>query len=438
MLGSSALAAGMLALAAAASAATVTFNYTGAAQTWTVPAGVTEATFDLYGAQGADGGGDPYAPGLGGRATATIAVAPRASIQVSVGGQGTYNCGAPGFNGGGAAVQADIDGPTCGGSGGGASDVRLGGGDLEHRALVAGGGGGAGSCASSDSGFTADGGSGGGESGGQGGFSGCAVSGGTAGGLGGTQTEGGDAPLLPATPGVLGTGGTGAAGGGGGGGWYGGGGGFGGGGGGGSGYGPPGTAFETGVRSGNGLATVTYTPTIDTLIQSVEALALATGLENHLLGKLNTAANNLGAGNVTGACNQLAAFAGQVERRRGNGIPPADADDLIAAAQEVRGSLNCDAGLTCGGQAATIVGTGSSDKLRGTNGDDVIAAGGGADRVLGLKGDDLVCGAGGADVIRGGGGDDTLRGGSGKDELRGGSGSNQCRGGGGADSKHHC
>src|SRR5262245_36644944 len=29
---------------------TCTFDYTGAAQTWMVPAGVTEATFDLFGA----------------------------------------------------------------------------------------------------------------------------------------------------------------------------------------------------------------------------------------------------------------------------------------------------------------------------------------------------------------------------------------------------
>ena len=33
-------------------ATTETFNYTGAAQTWTVPAGVTTATFDVYGAEG--------------------------------------------------------------------------------------------------------------------------------------------------------------------------------------------------------------------------------------------------------------------------------------------------------------------------------------------------------------------------------------------------
>ena len=79
-----------LALAAPAAATTETFNFTGAAQTWTVPAGVTEATFDLYGAQG---GGHPgeqplFRAGLGGRATATIAVTSGDSIQVNVGGRG--------------------------------------------------------------------------------------------------------------------------------------------------------------------------------------------------------------------------------------------------------------------------------------------------------------------------------------------------------------
>ena len=77
-----------LAFAAPAAATTETFNFTGAAQTWTVPAGVTSATFDLYGAQGGGFAIPTFAPGLGGRATATIAVTPGASIQVNVGGQG--------------------------------------------------------------------------------------------------------------------------------------------------------------------------------------------------------------------------------------------------------------------------------------------------------------------------------------------------------------
>jgi hypothetical protein len=67
-----------LAFAAPASAATETetFNYTGAAQTWTVPPGVTEATFDLYGAQGFGLASGMFAAGRGGRATATIALTP--------------------------------------------------------------------------------------------------------------------------------------------------------------------------------------------------------------------------------------------------------------------------------------------------------------------------------------------------------------------------
>src|SRR5206468_1266088 len=64
---------------------TCTFSYTGAAESWTVPAGVTTATFDLYGAQSI---------GKGGRVTATLAVTPGAIYQVLVGGR-------HGFNGGG-------------------------------------------------------------------------------------------------------------------------------------------------------------------------------------------------------------------------------------------------------------------------------------------------------------------------------------------------
>ena len=251
-----------LGFAAPASAITETFNFTGTAQTWTVPAGVTEATFDLHGAQGENSLEPQGIPGLGGRATATIAVTPGASIQVNVGGQGAA-FGAAGFNGGGGGAFG------AGGGGGGASDIRVGGNELDDRVLVAGGGGGTGNCAFIEQGT--DGGDGGGENGedatGPGEALGCGTDGG-----GGTQTDGGSA-TAPATDGAFGFGGDagGGAGGGGGGGWYGGGGGLGilgggGGGGGGSGHGPPGTTFQTGVRMGNGLVTVTYTvspPTID-------------------------------------------------------------------------------------------------------------------------------------------------------------------------------
>ena len=86
---------------------TCVFVHTGEAQTWTVPPTLRSATFDLYGAAG---GGfadfDLFAPGLGGRATATLPVSAGDAIEINVGGQGTEgNFGSipdgGGFNGGG-------------------------------------------------------------------------------------------------------------------------------------------------------------------------------------------------------------------------------------------------------------------------------------------------------------------------------------------------
>jgi hypothetical protein len=56
----------------------LTFNSTGGPQTWIVPAGVTSATFDV---QGAQGGSEFESPGgLGGEATAALAVTPGATV----------------------------------------------------------------------------------------------------------------------------------------------------------------------------------------------------------------------------------------------------------------------------------------------------------------------------------------------------------------------
>ena len=69
-----------------------TFNYTGAAQSWTVPEGITQATFDVFGAQG---GREPLGKpgGGGGLAHATIDVTPGDTHQVNVGGAGTGGAG---------------------------------------------------------------------------------------------------------------------------------------------------------------------------------------------------------------------------------------------------------------------------------------------------------------------------------------------------------
>jgi hypothetical protein len=252
-----ALGACVLVLSAAAptavSAATVTetFEYTGLAQTWTVPAGVTSATFDLFGAAG--GAFSTSTPAWGGRATATIPVTPGDTIEVYVGGQGRDvldGFGAGGFNGGT---------PTGRMTGGGASDVRIGGSTLADRAIVAGGaGGGVSNCSS----VGPTGGAGGGLVGGSGRFSqSCYDIFGQQPGSGGTQSAGGTNAGSAAAAGTLGSGGPSVGGGGGGGGgYYGGAGGVStGGGGGGSSFGPAGTQFETGTRPGNGLVVVSYT-----------------------------------------------------------------------------------------------------------------------------------------------------------------------------------
>jgi hypothetical protein len=191
---------------AGADPTTVEFTYTGSAQSWTVPPGVTEIRVDAWGAQGGGTFG-----GLGGRAEATVAVTPGQSLQVNVGGQPTNNSG--GFGGGGNGANVSATG------GGGASDVRRGGSALSNRVVVGAGGGGVGNAATSVVGL---GGSGGAPDGSSGEAGACGQF-----ATGASQTAGGSAPIGGATVGSLGQGGVGQSagtsrgGGGGGGGLYG-------------------------------------------------------------------------------------------------------------------------------------------------------------------------------------------------------------------------
>ncbi|MBI5857334.1 MAG: HYR domain-containing protein [Sphingobacteriales bacterium] len=118
-----------------------TFNFTGAFQTWTVPAGVTSVDIQAFGAQG-NRNAFSIAGGLGGSASGTLAVAPGNTLYIYAGGGNSITSNG-GFNGGGNAGSN-----TCltaiGGGGGGASDVRLNVNALANRVLVAAGGGGAG------------------------------------------------------------------------------------------------------------------------------------------------------------------------------------------------------------------------------------------------------------------------------------------------------
>lgn len=125
---------------------TQTFGFSGAAESFTVPSGVTALT---VAARGAQGGSDGNPGGAGGEAMATVPVTPGEVLQVNVGGQGACdgNLGAGGFNGGGDAVNAFGAAVSCGG--GGATDVRRAPYGLGDRLVVGAGGGGGGTAAES-------------------------------------------------------------------------------------------------------------------------------------------------------------------------------------------------------------------------------------------------------------------------------------------------
>ena len=118
-----------------------TCSYTAAGQyALPLPAGVTIAQVDAFGAAGGVDYFNQTGSGAGGSASGTVDVSGATSLLVFVGGGGggpDSNGGSGGYNGGGA---GGFDG---GGGGGGASDVRTDG-SLASRLLVAAGGGGGG------------------------------------------------------------------------------------------------------------------------------------------------------------------------------------------------------------------------------------------------------------------------------------------------------
>jgi Glycine rich protein len=232
------------------------FSYTGANQTFVVPAGVTSLDVNLKGASGGAGYDSGVVQGPGGEGaivTGSIAVTPGSTLNIFVGSCPTASTA--GYNGGGAGRATPPS--MTGGGGGGASDIRIGGTALTDRVVVAGGGGGGGNRPLSVGGA-------GGPNGGTGKDSG----GNLVGGQGGTQSAGGaTGGGSGSTAGSLGQGGAADynfsnwAAGAGGGGYYGGGGGDQGNqeaGGGGSSLTPAGTLANTGGNVGNGTVTITW------------------------------------------------------------------------------------------------------------------------------------------------------------------------------------
>lgn len=207
----------------------VIYNYTGAVQTYTVPAGVTSINVLMWGAGGAGadrgGAGNAGAGGSGAFVKGTLAVTPGQVLQVVVGGRGTYSTTngthAGGYGGGGTAYQNA-------GSGGGYSGIFLTTVSFANARAIAGGGGGAGYGRARN--FGGGGGATTGTTGGgldathTGGTGGTIAAAGTGGAGTGTTTGAVGAQLLGGTGGNAGAGTYGGAGGGGG--YYGGGGGY--------------------------------------------------------------------------------------------------------------------------------------------------------------------------------------------------------------------
>ena len=121
---------------------TFTLNYTGSAQTLTLPVG--SWSIQCWGANGGSittlGGS-----GIGGYSTGKLQTTTPVTLNVYIGGAGanatgnTSAAGAGGWNGGGGGAAVG----RSGAGGGGATDIRLGGTGATNRIIVAGGGGGA-------------------------------------------------------------------------------------------------------------------------------------------------------------------------------------------------------------------------------------------------------------------------------------------------------
>jgi Glycine rich protein len=155
------------------------FDYTGAIQTWTVPAGVTQIYFDVVGAQGGTTAG--RIGGNGGRVTGVLTVVPYDVLQITVGGQPNSNI--PVFGYAGAGGTNTVNGNVSS-AGGGLSGISTAHPITQVNAKVIAGGGGGG-C----TGYAPN--ANGGAAGGLTGTAGISGFGQNAGGKGATQSAGG-------------------------------------------------------------------------------------------------------------------------------------------------------------------------------------------------------------------------------------------------------
>ncbi len=113
----------------------ISFDYTGEVETYTVPNCVAQLEFVIKGAKGGGANG-----GNGSTVSGILDVVEGEILEIRVGGTG--GCPSAGFNGGGEGGNSSGANAGCGG--GGASDIRVGGSTAADRVVVASGGGGMG------------------------------------------------------------------------------------------------------------------------------------------------------------------------------------------------------------------------------------------------------------------------------------------------------
>jgi hypothetical protein len=194
---------------------TINFDTTGDYYLWSAPSTGTY-TFQVWGAQGGSALNTNGTVGqtgpLGGYSAGNYSLTAGQAVYVYVGGQGSGSTSvnaaiSGGFNGGGIGYNGDASGRAA--SGGGGSDIRIGGNSFANRVIVAGGGGGG----KYFTGYGTQRGSHGGGTSGADGNTSSASDGHVMNGRGGTQSAGGAGGINGGTAvsGTLGNGGNGTS-----------------------------------------------------------------------------------------------------------------------------------------------------------------------------------------------------------------------------------
>jgi len=104
------------------------------------------------------------------------------------------------------------------------------------------------------------------------------------------------------------------------------------------------TASDAAGNSSSGSFTLTVngpSAQASNLITVVQSLNLPSGTSTSLTTTLQNAIDSFASGNATSACNQIDAFISQVQAQSGKKLTKAQADQLIAAANQIRTAQGC-------------------------------------------------------------------------------------------------